>query len=258
MLARIAYAEVRKNMITVRRYPIESILGAIVFTFFFMGIFFGSKYLAGGAEVNEQRLAVTVATYVVWLTTTGLFSGPGAQIADDARTGILEQIFLAPTRFASFVVVRTFSGLVHHLLLITLVLGVICLFTGVRLNYTPYAVLPLFCVILASVGLGLLVAGYAMVIKRIQSLLSLGQFIMLALVAAPLQGRDGAFGVLADVVPINPSAHLLGELLSHPVTPTASEYAVCAANGVAWFLLGYWALDRAVRAARKRGLVSGY
>ncbi|RDS82768.1 hypothetical protein DWU98_06345 [Dyella monticola] len=258
MFTLLAYAEMRKNIITIKRYPIESVLGAIVFTLFFMGIFFGSRYLAGGAQVSDQRLALTVATYVVWLTTTGLFAGPGAQISDDARTGILEQIFLAPCRFASFIVVRVFSGLVHHLVLVALVLSIICLFTGVRLHYSINALIPFLCVILASIGLGLLVAGYAMVVKRVQSLLSLGQFIMLALVAAPLGGHGGSFGMLTDLVPINPSAQMLGRLLSQHSAMSTTDYVICLTNGLAWFALGYVMLDRAVKVAKQRGLVSGY
>jgi hypothetical protein len=64
--------------------------------------------------------------------------------------------------------------------------------------------------------------------------------------------------MLANVVPINPSARMLGGLLSKHAVMSAGDYAICLSNGLAWFLIGYLVLDRAVNAARRRGLVSGY
>ncbi|HTP40664.1 MAG TPA: hypothetical protein VMI92_13950 [Steroidobacteraceae bacterium] len=250
--------ESRRQWLMFRRYPVESFAGVVVFTILFFGLFTGARYLAGTQVDFAHRLDVVVAGYVLWLVTTGLFVGPGAQITEDARVGILEQLFVSPHNFTVFTVIRVLSGLVQHLLLILVVLSAICLITGTRLEYRLAELVPFAGIVLAATGLGLMAASYALLVKQVSALLGIGQFLLLPLVATPVQSLPGFGAWLAAVLPINPSSQLLQSELASGRAARAGELALAMGNGVAFFLLGAWLLDRASRRARRLAIVGSF
>jgi ABC-2 type transport system permease protein len=250
--------ESRRQWLMFKRYPVESFTGALVFTILFFGLFTGARYLAGAKVDFEHRLDVVVAGYVLWLLTTGLFVGPGAQITEDARVGILEQLFVSPHNFTVFTVIRVISGLVQHLLLIVVVLGVICLITHTRLDYAAAELLPFTAIVLAATGLGLMAAAYAMLVRQVNAVLGIGQFLLLPLVAAPVQSIAGHGAWLTALLPINPASQLLQSELATGRAATAPELAIALANGLAYFLIGALLLGRASRRARRLALIGSF
>jgi ABC-2 type transport system permease protein len=250
--------ESRRQWLMFRRYPVESFTGALVFTILFFGLFTGARYLAGANADFEQRLDVVVAGYVLWLLTTGLFVGPGAQLTEDARVGILEQLFVSPHNFTVFTVVRLLSGLVQHLLLIVVVLVIICLITRTRLDYGAAELLPFAAIIFAASGLGLMAASYAMLVRQVNAVLGIGQFLLLPLVAAPVQSIAGYGAWLTALLPINPASQLLQSELAAGHAATPAELAIALANGVGYFLLGALLLERASRRARRLAIIGSF
>lgn len=252
------FIESKRQWIIFRRYPVEAFAGVIVFTVIFLGMFLGSKYLAGGSVTFGTKLDVVVAGYVVWLVTTGLFVGPGAQLTEDARTGILEQLFMSQRNFAFFTGVRALGGLAQHLLLISVVLSVICLLTGARLGLRFGELIPFLGVILASTGLGLMVASYAMMVKQINSILGIGQFLLLALVVTPIASLGEWGPVLSAITPINPSSQLLQAQLATGHEATVLELLVSAGNGLLYLLFGMRLLNLAGAVAKRRGTIGSF
>jgi ABC-2 type transport system permease protein len=250
--------ESKRQWTIFKRYPIEAFAGVLVFTIIFIGLFAGSKYLAGAQSNFGSRLDEVVAGYVLWLVTTGLFAGPGSQLTEDARSGILEQLFVAPHNFTAFSVLRIFSGLLQHLLLIVIVLTVICLITGSRLDYHPLELVPFAGVVLAASGLGLAVAAYAMTVKQVGAILGIGQFLLMAFVVTPIAsfGRWGAW--LSSIVPINPASQLLQNELATGHGASALQILVALGNGVAYFLLGAFLLELSSQRARRLANIGGF
>lgn len=243
--------ESKRQWIVFKRYPVESFAGVVIFTVIFIGLFSGSKYLAGAGVNFGSRLDLVVAGYILWLVTTGLFAGPGALLMEDARSGILEQLFVSPYRFSTFTALRIFSGLAQHLLLIAVIVVIISLITGTRLEYRWEELVPFAGVILATSGLGMAVAAYALMAKQVGSILSIGQFLLLAVVVTPI-GSFGSIGPwIAAVTPINPSAQLLQHQLAQNLAASGADLAVAIANGIFYFLLGAWLLDLSSQRARR-------
>jgi len=247
--------ESKRQWLLFRRYPVEAFAGVAVFTILFVGLFTGSRFLAGQGASFGVRLDMVVAGYIIWLVTTGLFAAPGSQVTEDARTGIMEQLFVTPHNFAVYTAMRVSSGLLQHLLLIAVVTGIIYLITGTALDYRAVELLPFFAIILAATGLGLLVAAYAMLVKQVGAILMIGQFLLLAMVATPIQAY-GAWGKwLAAIVPINPSAQLLQHQLATGSAGKALDMAISAGNGLVYFALGMVALHLAATQARRRATI---
>lgn len=250
--------ESKRQWLMFKRYPVESFAGVLVFTILFFGLFTGARYLAGARVDFEHRLDVVVAGYVLWLVTTGLFVGPGAQITEDARVGIQEQLFVSPHNFAVFTAIRVLSGLVQHVLLILVVLAVICVITGTRLAYQLAELLPFAAIVLAATGLGLMAAAYAMLVKQVSAVLGIGQFLLLPLVAAPVQSIAGYGHWLTAVLPINPASQLLQNELASGHVATTTELMLALGNGLVFFLIGALLLDRASHRARRLAIVGSF
>ncbi len=254
----IYLVEARRQWIMFLRYPMEAFAGVVVFSIIFTALFAGSRYLAGAGADFGSRLDQVVANYVLWLVTTGLFAGPGAQLVDDSRSGILEQLFITPHNFAAFSVVRTLAGLAQHLLLIGVVLGVICLITGTRLQYRWVELIPFAFQIMAAVGVGLLVCAYAMLVKQVAAILSIGQFILIAFVATPIQALGEWGRWISLFIPINPSAQLLQRQLAGGYEANMADLMMAMVNGGLYLGIGMLLLTLAARRAKRLALIGTF
>jgi len=250
--------ESKRQWLIFKRYPVEAIAGIVIFTILFVCLFTGSKYLAGAGVNFGARLDLVVAGYILWLVTTGLFAGPGAMVLEDTRSGIMEQLFVSPFNFSAFTVVRIFSGLAQHLLLIAILVVIISLITGTRLDYRWVEFIPFAGVILATSGLGLAIAAYTLLVKQVNAILSIGQFVLLGVVVTPIQ-NFGSWGKwVSAITPINPASQLLQHQLANGHEASMGELALAIANGTAYFLLGAFLLELAARRARKRASVGHF
>lgn len=250
--------ESKRQWLIFKRYPVESIAGIVIFTIIFIGLFAGSKYLAGAGVHFGNRLDLVIAGYILWLVTTGLFAGPGALLLEDTRLGIIEQLFVSPFNFAVFTAMRVFSGLVQHLLLIAVLVVIISLITGSRLDYRWIEILPFAGVVLATSGLGLAIAAYALLAKQVSAILSIGQFVLLSLVVTPIQSFGAWGGWLSAITPINPAAQLLQHQLANGYSASNGQLIVALGNGVTYFLAGVYLLELASRRARKLASVGQF
>lgn len=248
------FIESKRQWLIFRRYPVEAFAGVVVFTIIFVGLFAGSRYLAGHASFGD-RLDTVVASYVLWLVTIGLFASPGSQLTQDARMGILEQLFISPINFVSFTILRIFSGLLQHLLLICVVLVIICLITHSHLDYHVAELLPFAGVVLAAAGLGLMIAAYALVVKQVGAILGIGQFLLLGLVMTPVPAFGPWGRWVSALIPINPSAQLLQAELARNYAPSMQEVVLALGNGVVYFLLGAYLLGLASRRAQMQASI---
>ncbi|RUL69177.1 ABC transporter permease [Dyella choica] len=243
--------ESKRQWLTFRRYPVESLAGVVIFTIIFIGLFAGSKYLAGSGVHFGNRLDLVVAGYILWLVTTGLFAGPGAMLLEDARLGIIEQLFVSPFNFSVFTIMRIFSGLIQHLLLVAVLVAIISAVTGTRLDYRWIEIVPFAGVILATSGLGLAIAAYALLIKQVGAILNIGQFVLLSVVVTPIQSFGAVGPWLSAFTPINPSAQLLQHQLANGYNAGYGELIVALGNGLVYFLAGAYLLELASRRARR-------
>jgi ABC-2 type transport system permease protein len=250
--------ESKRQWLMMLRYPIESLAGVLIFTILFIGLFVGSKFLAGAHANFGNRLDLVVSGYIIWLVTTGLYAGPGAQLLDDAHSGILEQLFVSPHNFSLFSSVRVFSGLVQHLLLIAILVVVISLITGTRLDYRWSELIPFAGVILATSGVGLVVAAYALLVKQVGAILSIGQFLLIALVATPIQ-NFGPFGIWFSVLlPINYPSQVLQQMLANHSDATLLQLAGSIGISVFYFALGALVLELAAKRARQKASIGEF
>jgi ABC-2 type transport system permease protein len=144
---------------------------------------------------------------------------------------------------------------------LTLIVGIVVLLmliSGSRLTFPITLVFPLVSLVMGGYGLAFIMGAGALVFKRVQQVLGVFQFLLLFLLAAPVEEWTGAIAYLRYVLPMLPSTGLLRDLMARDLGLDWGGYGLALLNGVGYLAIGLWVFRWAERVAKKRGTLSGY
>ncbi|MBD1909115.1 MULTISPECIES: ABC transporter permease [unclassified Leptolyngbya] len=251
-------AELKRNWITLRRYSAEAISGVIGITIVFYGLFLSFQYVGGPSAQFGDRLDSVIVGYVLWSLVLFIISDIAQGLQREAQTGTLEQIFLSPFGATRVFLIRAFASLTTQLTLNVSILLLIMLLTGSRLSFPPVLLLPLVSVLLGAYGLALGMGSLALLLKQVQQLLGIFQFMLFFLLLVPSESWPGGYKLVALLLPMTPGAGLLRELMARGQALNFAQFLVALLNGVVYFGLGLIAFHWAEREAKRRGKLAGY
>jgi ABC-2 type transport system permease protein len=254
----LLYAELKRTWIQLMRYPTEVISGLVITTAVFYGLFASAQYIAGPGFAFGDRLDAVVVGYALWTLVLYINNDIAINLQLEAQTGTLEQVFLSPFGAARVFLARAFASLVLRLVLLGAVLLMLMGLSGSRLAFPPLVILPLVSLLMASYGLAFLLGAAALVFKRVEQILGIFQFLLLFLLAAPLEESAGAMQQLRFLLPMIPSTGLLRDLMARGVDLDWSIYGLALINGLAYLGFGLWVFRWAEVTAKQRGSLSGY
>jgi ABC-2 type transport system permease protein len=254
----LLYAELKRTWIQLIRYPTEVISGLVITTAVFYGLFASAQYIAGPGFAFGDRLDAVVVGYALWTLVLYINNDIAINLQLEAQTGTLEQVFLSPFGAARVFLARAFASLVLRLVLLGAVLLMLMGLSGSRLAFPPLVILPLVSLLMASYGLAFLLGAAALVFKRVEQILGIFQFLLLFLLAAPLEEAAGAMQQLRFLLPMIPSTGLLRDLMARGVDLDWSIYGLALVNGLAYLGFGLWVFRWAEVTAKQRGSLSGY
>ncbi|MEM6450774.1 MAG: ABC transporter permease [Cyanobacteria bacterium P01_D01_bin.105] len=255
--------ELKRTWTQTRRYPAEAIVGVFIITTVFYGIFLSTRYMAGPEAMGAggsfgDRLDSVVVGYVVWTLVLYIVNDIANTLQLEAQTGTLEQVFLSPFGAPAVFFARAVASLTLRMLLIVVVLGIIIWITGSQLAFPLLLILPLGTLILSAYGLAFFIGSFALVLKKVQQVLGLFQFVLLFLLATPTENWTGAGQMLARVLPILPSTGLLRDLMARGESLDWGLWAIALANGLFYFTLGTCVFRWAEQQAKRQGSLGGY
>ncbi len=257
-MLRLVAIEFKRQLLMLRRYPMETAGQLAVIALIFYGLFLGARYVAGPTARFGERLDALVVGYVLWTLALFAIGDLSWGLMNEAREGTLEQVFLSPYGPLRVYLARSLANLAATLVLNLAVLLLLLGLTGARLAFSPPALLPLAAALLAAYGVGYGLGALALYFKRIQSFLNLFQFVMMFLIMTPFE-RLAAPGRLAGaVLPLAPAAGMLRDLLARGAPLDPGGLLLALANGLAYLLLGLGLLAAAIRVTKRRGLLGGY
>ncbi|GET43300.1 ABC transporter permease [Microseira wollei] len=251
-------AELRRAWIQFRRYPFESIGGIIITTTFFYGLFLSAKYMAGPSLQFGDRLDSIVIGYVLWTLMIFILADISGELQQEASTGTLEQLFLSSFGATKVFLMRTLANLSFQIILTFGILLIIMGLTGSRLYFPPALLFPLVTVVLGAYGIAFTMGSIALLFKRIQRLLGIIQFLLLFLIATPVETWTGPLKVLGELLPITPGAGLLRALMARGESLDLMKLGIAFINGVVYFAIGLVVFRVAEREAKRRGILGGY
>lgn len=251
-------AEFRRGWIQFIRYPVEAITGVIITTAFFYGLFLSARYIAGPSLQFGDRLDAIVVGYTLWSLVTFIMFDIAGGLQTEAQTGTLEQLFLSPFGAPLVFVMRTLSSLTRQLVLNLSILLIIMALTGSRLQFPPTLLLPLVAILLGAYGVAFIIGSLALLLKRVQQLLGIIQFVLLFLLATPTETWTGWLQILKWLLPMTAGAGVLRDLMARGKPLNFAEFSLAFFNGIAYFIIGLLIFRFAERVAKRRGMLSGY
>jgi ABC-2 type transport system permease protein len=258
MIIDLLLAELKRTWTQTRRYPSEAVVGVIILTAVFYGIFLSTQYMAGPSMGFGERLDAVVVGYLVWTLVLYIVNDIATTLQLEAQTGTLEQLFLSPFGATRVFLARAIASLSLRLILIGIVLAIIMVTTGSRLAFPPLLLLPLASLLLSAYGLAFLIGAFALVLKKVQQVLGLFQFLLLFLLAAPTENLEGRISSLANLLPIVPSTGLLRDLMAREQGLDWLMWGGAIANGIIYFVLGILVFRWAENKAKRQGTLGGY
>lgn len=251
-------AELKRSWIQFKRYPTEAISGIIIFAAVFYGLFLSAKYVAGPGLQLGDRLDSIIVGYVLWTLATFILFDVAGTLQNEAQTGTLEQLFISPFNIRRVLLFRAIASLLIQFLIIAVILLIIMVLTGRWLSFPITLVFPLSTLILSGYGLSFALGSLALVLKRVQQLLGISQFVLLFLLTVPIETWVGFLKGSGYFLPMSISAGLLRDVMARQQALDLATLGFAFLNGVVYFTIGITLFRWAERETKRRGRISGY
>lgn len=245
----------RKEVTTTVRYGVNFLLGQVGFLVVLVGIVVGGRRVAG-PSFGDQLGGVVVGYFVFFVAQTAFGAASGI-VTKEAQWGTLERLYLSPLGFGSVLGATVVADLLWSSLQILVHLLLALLITGQTLVIDPLTVIPL--VVLAAapfLGVGLAVGGVALVVKRLESAMTLFTFVLVGLIAVPVE----QFPVVR-ALPVVQANDMLGRAMRGGVRLWEFhlvDHAILLATGVGYLLAGVAVFKLFLGRARRNGTLGDY
>ncbi|VBB05108.1 abc-2 type transporter [Lucifera butyrica] len=203
--------ETYKGLLIAWNYKFETFLQLIM-----MGIVFtGIGFITGGGRISSGQMTFTLIGYSLWLYSSIIIAGMCRDLLGEAQAGTLEQIFMSPVPVALILIGRSFATLITAT--VNILLFTLAVLWGFQIHISwQWQSLVIFMITLAGLfGFGFLIAGAALVFKRIGELAGLTANALLFLNGSmlPVEKFPPWLAVVAKSLPTTQGVILLRETL---------------------------------------------
>ena len=250
------WMELRRSLLQMRRYPIETTLSFLILSGMFFGIAYGTDAAFGTPQPAGQVATLTVLSFMGWMLCMNLLSGPAAENEAESQSGTVEQLFTGGLSVQRILLARMFAGVV----VTGSIVGVIVLLVG-RLAAVDLSAQALAAVALALVtaaGAGFVLAGVALLFKKTRALVLLATFglmpVMIADGAATWIGASSATLLLPFVGPMG----LAKAVVLDSTTWSWGAFCVALGASLAYFVIGFALFGRMRLRAMRRATIGHY
>ncbi|WP_121822719.1 ABC transporter permease [Halostella salina] len=250
---------VKKALLLVR-YPVNTLSQIVSVYLFFAVIFFGGRAAAssvGGVGSLSSTLDGLVVGWFLWTMSLTAYFGLAMNVTRESQWGTLEQLYMSPYGFGTVMGAKVVANVLESLVWGGIVLALMLLTTDRTLAVDLLTVVPISVFAVASVvGIGFVFAGLAMVYKRVENVTQLMQFVLIALIAAPVS-EVGAVRFL----PLSQGSAMLQSAMRdgvHIWEFSATNLAVLVGTGVGYAAIGYAVFAYCTGVARRRGVMGDY
>ncbi len=254
--ANVLRVNVKKEFLELKRYFANTLSMLVTFYLLFLGMFFGIQVVGDPAEAATNTQYVIV-NYVFWYLGIATLQGLGFTISQEAMRGTLEQLYMSPVATWRILLARISGLIFHDLLIIAFLLFAAMLTTGEWLQLNPVAVIPLLILTIVSmIGMSFVIAGVSVIVKQINALFQILQFIIMAFAFIPLSVAP--YLVFAPFVK---GVDMMRQVMIHGYSLTdftAMDYIALIGNGVAYVALGVIVYRACEKIAMKKGLLGHY
>lgn len=251
-------AELNRSWTVFWRYPLRAVSGMIMTLLLFLALLAGVQYVAGPARQFGDRLETIIVGYVLWNTLVFAMGEIAVGLQSEGKIGTLEQLFLSPLSGTTLFLLRALARQTVVLTLNVAILGLLLLITRTNLHFPLTLIFPLVTALAACYGLGYILGSLALVFKRVQPLIQLNQFGLIALVMVPFESWHAVPVNPLYLLPLVPSAAIFRDLMARGQPLDAVALTAALVNGVVYLTLGMLVFRWAERQTKQRGLLGTY
>lgn len=253
----VFFAILSRFLIEIKRYPFNTLSSIVTLYLIFLLLFAGARYAQGfGINVFGEGLEALVVGFLVWTFALAAYSDLSWEIMREAQQGTLEQLYMCPFGFPFVSLCWVVSSFLVSFLFSGALLGLMMLTTGKFLRLPLGTLIPLLFLTLAPIyGVGFVMAGLALVFKRIQAFFQILQFAFVPLLFLPAEAG------WAKALPLTLGSRLIREAMTEGKTLlalSASDLLVLLGTAAFYFGLGIMVFKLCERVAKDRGLLAHY
>ncbi|HAM82083.1 ABC transporter permease [Ornithinibacillus bavariensis] len=249
-------ANIRREFILLKRYLPNTIAMLVTFYVIFIGMFFGIS-LIGDPTTQDANIQYVIVNYIFWFLAMLVVNDIGWQITNEATQGTLEQLGMSPMGIWRIMLSRLLSTTIVEFIIIIGLLYLSMFTAGQWLNIDVLSILPILILTLISMfGLGLIIAGFTMIIKQIQAFLQILQFLLAGLTFVPL-----SVAPFLAFFPFVKGVDMVREVMINGTTITefgVGDISILVFNGLFYFGIGLFIFLRCERYAMSKGLLAHY
>ncbi|HHY98373.1 MAG TPA: ABC transporter permease [Firmicutes bacterium] len=249
-------AIVRRNITMMTRYIFNTLSGFVSIYLIFCFIFFGMKAFAKPGPSLDSSLEGTVVGFFVWTLALFAFSELSWDLINEAQTGTLEQLYLAPCGFKWLSIFNLLTNLTVNIVASTILLLAMMATTGRWLNLDIISIVPLLLMtVLTAYGVGFALGGLALIFKRIQAFFQIMQFVFIGCLVIPWRLAWAKF------LPLSLGNALIYRIMADGVRLwelPLGDVLMATGIGLGYLTLGLLVFSACERAAKGRGLLGHY
>lgn len=264
-LVLVLRADVKISFIKMVRYPVQTIVSILILYVLFVGLFYGSRSIAGVVDTPPAEFARSateaIAGYLLWFFALMAIDSMGQNIAEEAQTGTLEQFYLSRWSFSLMMFFRFVSSMITSLVMIIPLLLLMVLSTGSSLDLGALVMaLPIIgLTILGLCGLGYILGALTLLFKRIGNVMTLFQFGLLFLALSPIERLSPSLQFVALTLPLAQGVKLLRiALLNSGSYLVTADFLLLILNSVVYLVVGVLVFRWAEAVAKDKGLLGHY
>lgn len=244
------------TLILQRRYLFDLATGIIYMLLFLVFIQLGLNSFDGHVSnaFMSEKLSVLIIGFFSFMLISNSTSVVAHSIVDGSVTGTLEQAALSPYGiegvFLSMAISRSLINLILTLAVIPISMLICRHWFEVDLLHLFILVVPTW---LCCWGIGFMLGSLALVFKRVQSFLSLTQFLALTLIIL----KSYPFGVLS-LLPISPQAVTMYRMIGLQQHFSAQWLIYLYIHGMIYLVLGVAVFKIGECYAKQKGILGQY
>ena len=249
-------ANFRRDWINLKRYLPNTITMIITMYSIFLLMFFGIT-VVGDPSTAEQNIQFVIVNYLFWYLAMEVMQGMGWSMAEEARLGTLEQLYMSPLGVTNILLGRIVSTTIYSLGLTGFLLYLSMWTAGTWLPLPILEILPiLLFAVLGMIGVSFMIAGLTILIKQVQAFLQILQFVFMALTFVPL-----SVAPYLAAAPFVKGVDMIREMmvLGVPFSSfTAEDFSILIVTGFFYFAIGIGVFRYCERMAMKKGVLGQY
>lgn len=257
---RIILAEARKGLRILWYYKFNTLIQLLTLSVIFIVVLF----FIGNGTIAPAQLATSAIGFMTWFYTISTVNSIGVELAGEAQTGTLEQMYMAIVPAELLLVGRLLTTLISSTLLMLLFDLGLLLFLRTQIPMSGPGLLVFLITLAGLFGFGLIIGGATLVFKHVYDLANLiiNMFIFLNGTLLPVERLPGWLAGVARTLPSTQGIILLRE-----VTMQGRSLAEIWADGrllglvlnsAAYLLCGWCVFKLCERHAQRQGTLGQY